>query len=115
MWIAAIPMCAIQAATRRSSGMAEGITRHKYANIEVTPEQVTPLYDNLLVRRIDDKYDGIVLTSDMTQTKDGTWVKAPDHGPRKGVVVAVGRGDKIPGEWSTGPMEAVSRHWNPED
>src|SRR5690349_18813556 len=77
--------------SQRGSIMAEGITRHKYANVEVTPEQVTPLYDNLLVRRIDDKYDGIVLTSDMTQTKDGTWVKAPDHGPRKGLVVAIGR------------------------
>ena len=71
------------------------MSRHKYANVDVTVDQVTPLYDNLLVRRIDESHDGLVLPSDFTVAKDGSWVKTPDHGPRKGVVVAMGRGDKI--------------------
>ena len=69
------------------------MSRHKYANIDVTVDQVTPLYDNLLVRRIDESHDGLVLPSDFTVAKDGSWVKTPDHGPRKGIVVAMGRGD----------------------
>ena len=71
------------------------MSRHKYANIDVTVDQVTPLYDNLLVRRIDESHDGLVLPSDFTVAADGSWVKTPDHGPRKGVVVAMGRGDKV--------------------
>ena len=70
------------------------MSRHKYANIDVRVDQVTPLYDNLLVRRIDESHDGLVLPSDFTVAADGSWVKTPDHGPRKGVVVAAGKGDK---------------------
>lgn len=71
------------------------VSRHNYRNVEVKPENVTPLYDNLLVRRIYDTYEGQIIAPGVEQTVDGRWVRKTDSGPRKGVVLAAGRGDKI--------------------
>lgn len=71
-------------------------TRHNYASVDVTVDQVTPLYDNLLVRRLDwDETPSLIVSPDLQQTLDGRWVRKPDTGPRRGVVVAAGRGDKL--------------------
>ncbi len=63
-------------------------------NVAVSIEQVTPLYDLLLVRRLhDQEYTGLIIPPGVQQTKDGRWVKTADTGPRRGEVVAMGRGD----------------------
>lgn len=69
-------------------------TRHNYATVDIRPEDVTPLYDNLLVRRIYEAPSSVILDPGVHQTLDGRWLKNSDEGPRKGVVVAVGKGDK---------------------
>lgn len=70
-------------------------TRRNYANLDIRVESVTPLYDNLLVRRLhDEEARGMLFLPDMQQTADGRWVRKTDSGPRKGVVVRAGRGDK---------------------
>lgn len=71
-------------------------TRWNYADVEGPPERITPLYDNLLVRRLDDdEYKGLLVLPNLQKTLDGRWVRKSDEGPRRGVVVAAGRGDKI--------------------
>lgn len=77
------------------------------ASIDTAIEQITPLYDWLLVRRLhEEEYAGLVISSDMVMTPGGKWVKKSDSGPRRGEVVRMGRGDKRmvddPG-WSTDP------------
>lgn len=80
------------------------------APVETTIDRVTPLYDYLLVRRLhDEEHTGLIVPSDMTLAKSGKWVKKGDHGPRRGEVVAAGRGDKVislqHGTWPTGAWE----------
>jgi len=70
-------------------------TRHNYASIDVAAESITPLYDNLLVRRIYDAPKGSIIDPGVHQTLDGRWLKNSDEGPRKGVIVAMGQGDKF--------------------
>jgi co-chaperonin GroES (HSP10) len=80
-------------------------TRHNYATVNIKPEDVTPLYDNLLVRRIYEAPSGYIIDPGVHQTLDGRWLKNSDEGPRKGIVLAIGKGDKAkihpykPGEW----------------
>lgn len=63
-------------------------------NIGAAPEQVTPLYDKLLVKRIQPPDQPSVVLSPLVQTLDGRWLDKTDDGPRYGVVVAAGRGEK---------------------
>ena len=63
------------------------------ANHEIQIEQITPLYDNLLVRRVHEEEASLIMAPGVIQTKDGRWLKKTDSGPRRGVVVAAGRGD----------------------
>ncbi len=64
-------------------------------NISVTPDQITPLYDWLLVRQLaEDRYVGLVVPSAYVQGRGGQWIKKAHSGPRRGEVLAVGRGEK---------------------
>lgn len=69
-------------------------TRHNYASLDIEPQDVTPLYDNLLVRRLFDAPTSAIVDPGMHQTVDGRWLKNSDEGPRKGVILAMGAGDK---------------------
>lgn len=67
-----------------------------FAPVAAPIDQITPLYDYLLVRRLrDHEQAGLIVESEMVKAPNGRWVKKPDHGPRRGVVVAAGRGDKV--------------------
>jgi co-chaperonin GroES (HSP10) len=58
-------------------------------------DEITPLHDNLLVRRLEEEeVTGLIIPPGVTQTADGRWVRKTDSGPRRGVVVRAGRGDK---------------------
>lgn len=63
-------------------------------NVDYRPEQVTPLYDRLLVRRIKDDDSVPIIDPKVVVAKSGEWRTKADTGPRRGVVVAAGLGDK---------------------
>ena len=60
-------------------------TRYNYAAVEIQPEDVQPLYDNLLVRRIYDAPTSPILDPGVHQHAGWPcWLKNSDEGPRKG-------------------------------
>lgn len=72
------------------------------APVSVTLDRITPLYDYLLVRRLHDE-PGLIALPERQVADSGKWVKKDDHGPRRGEVVAAGRGDKI--RYDRAPMD----------
>lgn len=72
-------------------------------------DEITPLHDNLLVRRLEEEeITGLIIPPGVVQTADGRWIRKTDAGPRRGVVVRAGRGDR-PRKGRT--HDGWARHW----